>query len=413
LRLLAKPKDCCYIFSEKKDTIVTRLSLMVFAFTFAASVVSATTCGGNFQTFLNFMKTEARQKGHSSESIQRFFATAARDFKTIEADRSQGIFQIPFVEFSNRLISKHRIDHAAKNLKKYASIFDRVESRFGVPREILAAFWAFETDFGAVQGQFNTLNSLLTLAHDCRRPELFHPQVFAALKLYETGNFHPSTTQGAWAGEVGMVQMLPEDILFNGIDGDGDGLINLKTSVPDAMMSGANLLKSLGWRANEPWLQEVTLPSALDLSLTGLKTEKTVREWEELGILSRSGEFKSAKLTSSIILPQGQFGPAFITYPNFKVLFEWNQSFVYVTTAAYFATILGGKKRFKNTKPEAGLDDSEMKTLQRKLVSLGFDVGKIDGILGAKTRSAVQSVQQKLGLPADAWPTKKLVLKLN
>ena len=99
---------------------MTRLSLMVFALTFAASVVSATTCGGNFQTFLNFMKTEARQKGHSSESIQRFFATAARDFKTIEADRSQGIFQIPFVEFSNRLISKHRIDHAAKNLKKLA-----------------------------------------------------------------------------------------------------------------------------------------------------------------------------------------------------------------------------------------------------------------------------------------------------
>ena len=144
-----------------------------------------------------------------------------------------------------------------------------------------------------------------------------------------------------------------------------------------------------------------------------MKTEKTVGAWEKLGVQHRGEKFQYKDLTASVILPQGKFGPAFMTYPNFKVLFEWNQSFVYVATAAYFATLLGGAQRFQNISPEAGLNNTEMKALQRKLKSLGYDVGKIDGILGAKTRFAVQSVQQKLGLPADAWPTKRLIFKLN
>ena len=374
---------------------------------------TATTCGDNFQNFLNRIKSEAQRRGHSPESVNRFFAAAEKDPKTIAADRSQGVFQVPFVEFSNLLISDYRIENAVKNLAKYNSIFDQVENQFGVPRALLVAFWAFETDFGAVQGHFNTLNSLLTLAHDCRRPELFRPQIFAALELYEKGDFDPTNTKGAWAGEIGMVQMLPEDIISSGLDGDGDGLISLKTSVPDAMMSGANLLVSLGWRANEPWLQEVNLPNKFDLSKTGLKTEKTVIAWEKLGVQGRNGNLPDIELNASIILPQGQFGPAFIAYPNFKVLFEWNQSFIYVTTAAYFATLLNGAKRFKNTTPELGLNNAEMIALQGKLKSLGYDVGKIDGILGAKTRRAVQSAQQNLGLPADAWPTNKLIFQLK
>ena len=304
------------------------------------------------------------------------------------------------------------MQHGAANLKKYKSTFNEIERRFGVPRGILTAFWAFETDFGAVQGEFNTLNSLVTLAHDCRRPNLFRPQVFAALELFERGNFDPVSTQGAWAGEIGMVQMLPEDILLNGIDGDGDGKVSLKTSPPDALLSGANMLHSLGWRANEPWIQEVTLPKNFDWSLTGFRTTKSGKEWQKLGVRSSEHAIYSPNLSASIILPQGRFGPAFMAYPNFHVLFEWNKSFVYVTTAAYFATLLEGANRYKNTSPENGLSAVEMKTLQTRLKTLGYDVGDIDGILGAKTRVAVQNIQQKLGLPADAWPTIALLNNL-
>ncbi|MGB1333220.1 MAG: peptidoglycan-binding protein, partial [Paracoccaceae bacterium] len=117
-------------------------------------------------------------------------------------------------------------------------------------------------------------------------------------------------------------------------------------------------------------------------------------------------------LQASIILPQGRKGPAFIAYPNFQVYFEWNQSFVYVTTAAYFATRLEGASPYIAGAPDPALSGTEMKQLQTRLQALGYNVGKVDGILGANTRAAVQDVQQKLGLPADAWPTHELLNRL-
>ena len=368
-------------------------------------------CGGTFSNFVNGLKSDAIAQGHNKSTVNAFFKGVKQDAKVIKADRAQGVFQKPFVEFSRRLISQNRIDHGRKNARKYASVFDRIEREFGVSRGVLLAFWAFETDYGGFQGNFNTRDALVTLAHDCRRPNLFRPQIFAAIRLYEQGDFDPNKTTGAWAGEIGMVQMLPKDILENGVDGDGDGKVSLKTSAPDALMSGGKMLSHLGWRAGEPWLQEVVLPRRFDWSQTGLETERPVTEWKKLGIKARNGSL-SSNLNGSILLPQGHKGPAFIAYPNFKVYFEWNQSFVYVMTAAYFATRLEGAPVFDARDPEPGLSGSQMKQLQKKLSARGHDVGKVDGILGARTRAAVRQEQLRLKMPADGWPTPELLARL-
>lgn len=377
-----------------------------------ASASMASACGGNFSSFVNDLKKEAIAKGHASNSVDAFFSGVRADAKVIRADRSQGIFQMPFVDFSRRLISKNRLQSAQRNSQKWNSVFDRVEQTYGVSRGVLLAFWAFETDFGAVQGDFNTVNALVTLAHDCRRPELFRPQIFAALELFERGDIDPRSTTGAWAGEIGMVQMLPEDIIRNGVDGDGDGKVTLKTSAPDALLSGANLLSSLGWRKGEPWLQEVTMPAEFNWSETGLDQTRTASDWVKLGVKPRSGKLASADLPASILLPQGRKGPAFLAYPNFNVFFEWNQSFIYVTTAAYFATRIEGASAYAAGNPTSAMGEAQMKSLQTKLKARGHDVGGIDGILGEKTRSAVQKEQARLGLPADAWPNAKLLNSL-
>jgi lytic murein transglycosylase len=375
-------------------------------------VHAAGQCGGKFGSFVSGLKKEAIAKGHDPASVDRFFASVRQDPKTLGADRSQGVFQKTFTDFSRALISQGRINSGRTNAKKWKSVFDRIQKQYGINRGVLLAFWAFETDYGSFQGNFNTLNSLVTLAHDCRRPNLFRPQIFSALTLYEQGNFSPTKTTGAWAGEIGMVQMLPGDILENGVDGDGDGHISLKKSAPDALMSGAQMLSRLGWAPGQPWLQEVVVPASLDWSKTGLNTEMSVGQWAKLGVKPRNGKLGNSNLKASIILPQGRKGPAFIAYPNFRVYFEWNQSFVYVTTAAYFATRLEGAKVYDAGNPEQGLSSKQMKALQKKLAARGYDVGKIDGILGAKTRLAVQQEQARLGLPADAWPTAKLLKKL-
>jgi lytic murein transglycosylase len=368
-------------------------------------------CGGPFPAFLDAARAEAVAAGVSPDKADSFFAGLRADPEVIAADRKQGVFQMPFTDFARRLISADRLNRGLANIEKYGDIFDRIEAEYGVDRGVLTAFWAFETDYGSFQGDFNTANALATLAHDCRRPELFRPQLIAAAELYDRGEFDPATTTGAWAGEIGMVQMLPRDIIESGVDGDGDGQVSLKTSVPDALMSGGRMLQRLGWRAGEPWLAEVTLPEGFDWAQSGLETVKTVSDWQALGVTGRNGPLAEG-LEGSVVIPQGKDGPAFFAYPNFRVYFDWNQSFVYVMTAAYFATRLDGAPVFDAGAPAPGLDGEQMKLLQTTLQSRGFDVGEVDGILGAKTRAAVRAEQQRLGMPVDGWPTPAFMSQL-
>ena len=379
----------------------------------AATPALAVECGGSFGGFVEKMKAQAVQLGHSQRTVNAFFAGVTQDQATLKADRAQGIFRWDFIEFSRRVISSYRLQNGQKFARDLDDLFDQIERQYGVPRGVLIAFWALETDFGQVQGDFNTLNSLMTLAHDCRRPELFQPQVFSALELYEDGDFSTDTT-GAWAGEIGMVQMLPGDIIEFGRDGDGDGHVSLKTSRADALLSGAAMLRGMGWRPNEPWLQEVVLPrGGLDWTETGVERTKSVRDWARAGVKARQGDFQGAAgMQASIILPVGKDGPAFIAYPNFHTYFEWNQSFTYVLTAAYFATRLSGAAVFDADGYQPGLSGDQMKALQQKLAQRGHDVGKIDGILGSGTRAAVRAEQMRLGLPADSWPTVELLNRL-
>ena len=387
-------------------------NLVLAAFLMVPAMATAQTpCGGSFSTFVADLKAEAVFNGIEPATADAFFRTVRQDPAVLRADQAQGVFQRPFIDFSRRLISADRINRGRANAKKYNSVFDRIEQDYGVDRGVLLAFWAFETDYGAIQGNFNTANALVTLAHDCRRPELFRPQALAAVELYAQGRFDPARTTGAWAGEIGMVQMLPRDILENGVDGDGDGTVSLKTSAPDALISGGKMLQSLGWRAGEPWIDEVTVPAGFDWSLSGLQTQKSGADWAALGITARNGDIADT-LPASLLLPQGHKGPAFLAYPNFRVYFEWNQSFTYVMTAAYFATRLQGAQIYAAGSPDAGLNAGQMEALQTKLQARGHNVGAIDGILGARTRIAVRAEQARLDLPADGWPTPALLNKL-
>jgi lytic murein transglycosylase len=375
----------------------------------AAAPAAAQTCGGSFPAFLDGVRAEAAARGLPPAATEAFLSGAAPDPAVLRADRAQGVFQMPFTDFARRLISADRRQRGAENLRRHAATFDAIEQEYGVPRGVLTAFWGFETDFGGFQGDFNTRNALLTLAHDCRRPELFRPQVFAGIELTAAGGMDPATTTGAWAGEIGQVQMLPADILENGVDADGDGRVDLKGSAVDALTSGAAMLRSLGWQPGQPWMQEVTIPQTLDWAATGLDAQAPVADWAAAGLRPTSGTLPPGDTPAALLLPQGRKGPAFLTYANFRVFFEWNQSLVYVTTAAYFATRLEGAPVFAAGTPDPALSGDQIRALQTRLTALGHDVGGIDGILGERSRAAVQAEQQRLGLPADAWPTVELL----
>jgi len=376
------------------------------------SVATAQQCGGDFAAWRAAFEAEAQSQGVGQAGLAALEG-ARIDQRVLDRDRSQQVFTQTFREFANRMISRDRMQRGAANLKKYAAVFERAERDYGVPGPVIAAFWALETDFGAVQGDFNTLNALVTLSHDCRRPELFRPELLAFLKLVDRGIVSTDVT-GAWAGEIGQLQVLPSDYLEKGVDGDGDGRLDLKASAADAILTAANKIHQLGWKAGEPWLDEVRVPETLNWHETGRANKLPRSEWAALGVTGRDGSPLPADgLMAGLVLPMGYKGPAFLAYDNFDIYLEWNQSLIYTLTAAHLASRYAGAPGFDPRSPEQGLEPEMMKVLQEKLQALGYHVGEVDGILGFNTREAVRKEQLRLGLPADGWPTPALLTGLG
>lgn len=378
----------------------------------AATPALAMECSStDFEAWRKEVADEARQAGVGDRGLSAL-AGASIDPEVLKRDRSQGVFSQTFIEFSGRMVNDYRLKNGSANLKKYADVFARADQEFGVQGPVIAAFWALETDFGAVQGNFNSLNALVTLASDCRRPELFRPQLVPLLTLIDRGVL-PVDVKGAWAGEVGQTQLLPSDYLARGVDGDGDGVVDLRNSVPDVIMSTASKLQSRGWKRDEPWIQEVRVPDEMPWEETGRTNKLPLTQWAGWGVTNRDGStLQDNGLKAGLVLPMGRKGPAFLTYDNYDIYLQWNQSATYTLTAAHLASRLAGDPAFDRRSPEEGLGLEGMKVLQRKLVDKGYDVGKVDGILGVNTREAVRQEQKRLGFPVDGWPTAALLANI-
>ncbi len=372
-------------------------------------------CGGPFEAWLSGVRREALSRGITSETLAEAAPLLKTDASVLAKDRGQKVFAQNFVEFAGRMADGYRVPQGRERIRRNGALFERIEREFGVPAPVIVAFWALETDFGANTGDIPTIRSLTTLAHDCRRPELFREQLFAALRLLQGNDLPLEQMKGPFAGELGQLQFLPTHYVDYAVDFDGDGRRNLVRSAPDALASAANYAAKLGWRRGEPWLEEVRLPSQLPWEQAGTDIAHPRSQWSRWGVTRVDGaRLPTDALEASLLLPAGRHGPAFLAYPNFlRVHLEWNKSLVYATTAAYLATRLDGRPKMTvhGKVPTLGID--EMKSLQRELAERGHDVGKIDGVLGNKTRIAVRDEQRRLGLPADSYPTAELLQALR
>ena len=244
-----------------------------------ASAQATAPCGGDFGAWLQGVQQEAAAQGISQRAIQSGLGGITPDPAVIAHDHAQGVFRQSFEQFSGRMVPP-RLARARQLLAQNAPIFARIDQQFGVPGAVIVAIWGLETDFGANSGKFPTVRSLASLAYDCRRPDKFRGEIFAALKIVDRGDMAPADMHGAWAGEIGQTQFLPSSYLKYAVDYDGSGHRDLIRSVPDVLASTANYLKGYGWQRGQPW-----------------------------------GEGT----------------------PNFQVLLQWNASQVYTKTVAAFA----------------------------------------------------------------------------
>lgn len=400
---------------QSGSTIAAALFLAVAVAAAGEARAACGNSGAGFERWLEDFKREAAAQGVSRATIAGALEGVGYDPGVVARDRRQSVFSQSFLEFAGRMVAQYRLQKGGQLLNKYAATFARIEQQFGVPGPVIVAFWGLESDFGAGVGDMPTMRSLATLAWDCRRADEFRPQLLDALRIVERGDLRPDQMVGPWAGELGQTQFLASVYYQYAVDYDGDGRRDLMRSVPDVLASTANYLKALGWQAGQPWLQEVRAPATMQWDQADLAIEHPRAAWAKAGVAQADGRpLPSDKLSASLLLPMGRNGPAFLAYPNFRVYLQWNESLVYATTAAYFATRLAGAAPVRRGNGDIDvLSFSEIKELQQHLVRMGHDVGKVDGIIGAKTRAAVKAVQIKLDLPPDSYPTGELLARLR
>lgn len=370
---------------------------------------------GQFDRWLTTFRQDAAAAGISQRTIATTLDGMTLDEGIIRRDRGQAFFSQSFLEFQGKLIQPYRITNGRNQIAKHRSLFDRAQKEYGVPPEVLSALWALESDFGAGMGKLPVLRSLATLAYDCRRGEMFRRELIEALRIIERGDLKPADMIGSWAGELGQTQFLPSYYNRHAIDWDGDGRRDLFRSIPDIIGSSAAFLRDLGWKPGQPWLEEVRVPEKLAWDQADLAIQHPRSRWAQWGVTRADGRPLPADATpTSLLLLMGKDGPAFLAYDNFRIFTSWNQSLNYATSAAYLATrIAGAPALSRGRAPVQPLDASAMKELQQILTRQGFDVGMPDGRLGLATRKAVKSVQSKLGLPADSYPTVELLERLR
>ena len=399
---------------------VIRIAAIPVAGLLAALPAPAVAQSANCRTAVSFdrwladFKKEAAEKGISAAAINAASPYMVYDQRIVNIDRGQRFFSQTFLEFSDKMLPAYRLQTGAAQIRKWQPVFAREEKEFGVPPAVITAFWGLESDFGGGQGKDQALKSLTTLAYDCRRSDMFRGHLLDALRIIERGDLRPEEMIGSWAGELGQTQMMPSEYLRDAVDYDGSGRRNLIRSVPDVIGSTGKYLGYLGWKRGEPWLQEVRVPANFKWEEADLSIQHPRAQWAAMGVTLADGRpLPSDKLGASVVLPMGRFGPTFMAYDNFQVYLKWNNSLMYSLTAAYYATRLDGAAPMRRGSDIPKISFEETRELQQILARRGYDIGRTDGVLGLKSRSAVREMQIKFGLPADSWPTAELLSRLR
>jgi lytic murein transglycosylase len=230
-------------------------AIAVLALSLLAAPALAAQCGGDFNTFLGQMAREAQAAGISPAIVNSAFAGVTIDPEVIAFDhRQRGTFRKSFEDYARTRVTAGRVAGAKKRMQQYAGVLRSIEQRSGVPPEIVLAIWGLETDFGtADMGRRPVIRTLATLAHDCRRSELFQGELIAALTILQRGDLSQRELVGAFAGEIGQTQFLPSSYIKYGVDADGNGHVDLRHSAADVLASTANLLAKNGWQRGAPY----------------------------------------------------------------------------------------------------------------------------------------------------------------
>lgn len=373
----------------------------------AIAITEASSAETGFSACLSSLQGQARSAGIKESIVTDVVPGLQQQKRVISLDRKQPEFLQTFSEYLGLRVTPERVERGRALLEQHRSFLLDLQHQYGVPPQYLVSFWGLETNYGSYLGRMPTLDSLATLACDQRRSEFFSGEFIAALQLMQRESLKPVDMQGSWAGAVGHTQFMPSSYLRYAVDGDGDGQIDLWRSERDALASGANYLKSLGWQSDLRWGREVQLPSDFPFQLAGQRDQRRpLQEWADHGVKRNDGgKLPTANVDAALLLPAGHRGPAFLIYDNFDVIMDWNYSELYAIAVGHLADRIAGAGALRDG-PDAQqpLRKTDIELAQKTLNALGYDAGPVDGILGSATRSALREFQLANNMVADGYP---------
>ncbi|MEL6871737.1 MAG: peptidoglycan-binding protein [Pseudomonadota bacterium] len=339
-----------------------------------------------------------------------------RPKRRVPSSRGQSEFTKPPQAYLNAK-QLARLAKRGRNLAvKHRRTLRDVEARLGVPGHVVLGIWGRETAFGGYRLRHNAVDVLATLAFIGRRKEMFREELFAALRMIDSGAVRKADLRSSWAGAVGLTQFMPTEYFSTALDLDGDGTKNL-WAPRDALASAANQLKLKGWLSDRPWGIEVSIGGSANCAMAGPTGTRTVREWRDLGLRRRDGRpFTPQQLEwqTYLLVAGGTYGPVFLVTENYVVFRRYNLSDLYALFVGDLANRIAGRGTF--IEPWANLKQvttGELAEIQEHLKGLGFGITKIDGKLGSNTRSQIGKYQVARGLKPDCWPTRKLLARVQ
>ena len=361
----------------------------------------------SFEKWKIAFKQDALADGIDSALFDRALHQITPDPVVIKLDTSQPEFTRSIWEYIDNATSDKRLKRGQRLLKKYQLLFDKIEKKYGVQREVIVAIWAMESDFGRNYGSKNIVRSLATLAHHARsekREKFAKEELLVALHIIQDNKVKVGSLIGSWAGAMGQPQFMPSSYMKYAVDFNGDNKKNIWETEADVFASIANFLKESGWRELEDWGVEVNLPRDFDWKLNNSSYELRFVQWRFIGVTNASGQsFSQPQRQASLFIPAGRYGPAFLVTHNFHIIKKYNKSLSYALAVAQLSRLFAGGESIRIAWPrgDKALSFDQVKEIQTLLNEENHNSGVVDGKIGSKTREAIRTWQLEHGFAGD------------
>jgi membrane-bound lytic murein transglycosylase B len=394
---------------------LTRRHLLIGATAFAASSVIPPAFGKGVDSFIDATWAKAQARGVSKKIFNAAMGDFAPSTKVLELSRKQPEFVSTAADYVGKRVTDGQAGKGQGMRGEWTKTLGVIAERYGVQPEAILAIWGIETNYGGYMGGNRTPHALATLTYGGYRASYFGAELITSLEILQAGHVAPANMVGSWAGAMGHPQFMPSSFMKYAVDFKGDGHEDIWGSVPDALASIANYLKSFGWRAGETWGYEVKLPADFNYQNVWSGINATLGDWAGIGVTRANGKpFPRPADTARIYMPMGGKGPVFAVLPNFDVIKRYNNSDSYALAVGHLADRILGVKGFVSAWPkDTALTKAEREQLQARLLRKGYQIGSPDGVIGPKTRAAVIDWQSRAGLLPDGHVSGNLLRAMS